>query len=72
MAHLGAYSSKMDGKKKSRKAKVKKTTAHLKKKVKKAVPHRGGSVPAKGTVVTTRTMKRAPAGGSVTYKRKKT
>lgn len=72
MAHLGAYSTKGNGKRKKRKVKVKKATAHLKSKTKKPIPGRGGSVPSGKTIMSTRTMKRAPAGGKVTYKRKKT
>jgi glycine cleavage system protein P-like pyridoxal-binding family len=61
-----------DGKRKARKAKTKVSTAHLKKKKKVAIPHRGGGVPSKGTIKTTRTIVRAPKGGAVKYKRKKT
>ena len=60
-----------NGKRKSRKAKTKASTVHLKKKKKVAIPHRGGKVPAKSTIKTTRTIVRAPKGGAV-RKRKKT
>lgn len=59
-------------KRKARKAKTKASTAHLKKKKRIVIPHRGGAVPSKGAIKTTRTIVRAPKGGAVKYKRKKT